>query len=539
MKPINLFSNRFREAAIGFAILQMSDGGIHAGDPVLSIWAAEGYLISSTATVEFGQFFSGPAGVVYGLGLFRDGQIDWQGKSRKSENTDSAGSDLFLTALGRDGQPIWITGPQPGVGSAAAYGGVADDAGLVWITGSFRGTMDLGSGISLQSAPTSGFVAAFGPDGVCHAAGSLGSEGNGLALAPGGGVYFAGHRDEVILADPIAFLGSKAMAARFDEMGRQLWRRDFNGDSDSYGRHAVAGPDGSVDVFGSYSGTLDILGHSITSSGDYDTYLARFDPRGNLVFLKSFGGPGDDGTLDGQRDSHGNLWLTGYFSKSFTFGTLHLTTSADSKTFVAKMDAKGDFSWAVSTSGSGADQGRRLALKPDGGSALVAGVFGDEFQLGGTQLSGQALQNIFLAEIGAQGDFRGATAFGSAGPNEPLGMTLGSDGVLTLAATLGGPIDIDGRTLMPEPPFSTSAILRWTVAVPPSLTLNRPISLSGTDRIGWEVSGSIGRRLSIEQSTDLMHWQKVGEILLKDANQLVEIPKAGPLSGFYRCSYLP
>ncbi len=74
---------------------------------------------------------------------------------------------------------------------------------------------------------------------------------------------------------------------------------------------------GNVYITGYYNGTVDFdpgVGVSnLSSLGSYDIYVQKLDPLGNLLWVKSMGGPLLDRPYDIACSSSGDVYVTGVF----------------------------------------------------------------------------------------------------------------------------------------------------------------------------------------------------------------------------------
>ena len=74
----------------------------------------------------------------------------------------------------------------------------------------------------------------------------------------------------------------------------------------------------NIFVAGSFNGTVDfdpgIAEYNITSAGQQDCYVIKFDPLGNFLWVKTFGGVDFDWVSDMHFDSQANIVLAGYFT---------------------------------------------------------------------------------------------------------------------------------------------------------------------------------------------------------------------------------
>jgi len=118
---------------------------------------------------------------------------------------------------------------------------------------------------------------------------------------------------------------------------------------------AVAiGQDGSAYVTGHFFGGPITFGtNTLTSSGNRDVFLVKYDSGGNVVWSRRAGGAGDDSGSCIAVDSQGNVLLAGVFQGTALFGSLPLLGSSGTlETFIAKSDSNGNFLWANRVAGN-------------------------------------------------------------------------------------------------------------------------------------------------------------------------------------------
>lgn len=194
---------------------------------------------------------------------------------------DGDSFDLFLAKFDRDGTPLWSRGfPAP------AYQGpsdvVADSQGSIWLTGVFKGSVDLGTGPLVQRPSAHGgdfFVAKFGADGQTLLATRFGGDGDdssyGLGLAPDDGVVVVGGfsaeldlgaAGKLTAADGFAYDG---FVLRLGPTGEVRWGKSIGGDANRKVATAAAfDHQGEVLVSGVFAGSLSSLGEpALVSSG--------------------------------------------------------------------------------------------------------------------------------------------------------------------------------------------------------------------------------------------------------------------------------
>ena len=102
--------------------------------------------------------------------------------------------------------------------------------------------------------------------------------------------------------------------------------------------------------------------------------------------LKAGGSSGDDRSNDVAVDSNGDIYVTGAFEQTATFGSTTLTSAGDTDIFVAKMNSTGYWFWAVQAGGSNQDIGEGIALDSSG-NVFVTGTFQNSAQFGTNSLT--------------------------------------------------------------------------------------------------------------------------------------------------------
>ncbi len=156
------------------------------------------------------------------------------------------------------------------------------------------------------------------------------------------------------------------------------WARAGAGSDHAYGKAVAADAQGNCIATGTYKGSLEIGGQTLSTPGEDGVYLAKFDAVGTLLWWHIVAnGPGilvNDITVDGG----GNIAIVGMYQGSVVFipgqlGTT-LTSQGSFDVFVAKYDGDGSPSWARSIGGEGYDYG--ASITHDGYLNLI--VTGDQ-----------------------------------------------------------------------------------------------------------------------------------------------------------------
>lgn len=219
--------------------------------------------------------------------------------------------------------------------------------------------------------------------------------------------------------------------------------------------HAIdTDADGNVYVCGSFKSTVDfdpgVNETNITSAGNYDAFVQKLNADGELIWIKTFGGSQKDAAVDMQLDANGNIYITGYFSKTVDFdpgtGVANSITNGATDIFLQKLDTDGNFEWVKTWGGSSTDEGAALAID-NTGNVYFTGFFKKTVDFdhgaGVSELTANgSFKNIFIQKIDNNGDFIwckgmiGATA-------KPVAITVDNDGNVHSTGYFSGTVDFN------------------------------------------------------------------------------------------------
>ena len=226
--------------------------------------------------------------------------------------------------------------------------------------------------------------------------------------------------------------------------GELLWAKravGSSGEQEGYGISTFS--DDSSVVTGYFQGTTTFGTGTTLVSASRDIFIARYNADGTLAWAKSAGGVDWDEGYGISSFSDGSSVVTGYFSGTATFGTgtTLVSSSADYDIFIARYNADGTLAWAKSAGGTDTDIGLGISTFFDG-SSVVTGVFMGTATFGtGTTLvsSSPNPEDIFIARYNADGTL--AWAKRAADLNdfvESLGISTFPDGTCVVTGRFQG-----------------------------------------------------------------------------------------------------
>jgi hypothetical protein len=233
----------------------------------------------------------------------------------------------------------------------------------------------------------------------------------------------------------------------------------LTGTATDIGRAIAVASDGSVYVAGFYtSPNLTITSstqvvHSVTNSGATGTreaFIAKFDSDGEPVWLRSYGGAGNDYAEALAVDSNDRIYVGGYFEGTATFRATSPavtgTSAGMSDGFVLRLSSAGDLQWATTFGGSGEDEVNDLAVAPDG-SIMVGGSVTGTVSVGtltSTSTWGDTTKfDGLVASFSATGTAMWSVRVGGSEEDHVYQVAVGAQGSVLVAGTVTGSASVE------------------------------------------------------------------------------------------------
>ena len=210
----------------------------------------------------------------------------------------------------------------------------------------------------------------------------------------------------------------------------------------------------NIYVTGYFTGTVDFDPgsgvHELTSAGDTDIFVAKYDVDGNYLWAFRVGGNGADCARAIRVEGDGTVWIAGWFSLVADFdpgaGTAALASFGDTDSFAARYSSDGSYSWAAGWGGSGKDVALDISADSDGNSYITGHFEGTvDFDTGaGTAPStSRGSFDAFVLSLGPGGAYRWHLTLGSVQTDSGMAIQAYANGTFWLSGYFNESVDFD------------------------------------------------------------------------------------------------
>ena len=212
----------------------------------------------------------------------------------------------------------------------------------------------------------------------------------------------------------------------------------------------AADVNGNLYITGWFSGSITFGSTTLTNVGTSDVLVVKLNNSGAWVWAKSFGGTGDakGGGID--TDSAGNVFINGSF-RSMTIGSTVLTSVGLDDLFVMKLDSTGSFIWVNKVGGTGNEYiqptGNNLAVDAAGNSYVVGEAGVDPVTVNGTTLTGSGGADLLIAKFDSSGAAIWGARAGSTLSDQMNGVVIDAQGNAFITGLVRGSTTFGSTTL--------------------------------------------------------------------------------------------
>ena len=269
-------------------------------------------------------------------------------------------SDIVVGKYDPSGNPLWVT--QFGTAQDEGLNAITvDPRGNAYVTGTTLGKLG-----DAQFGGTDAFFAKLDPTGAVSWIRQFGTSGtdagNVIKLDAGGNIYVAGATTGKLGTNK--FGAQDIFLSKFDPDGQMLWTCQWGTSSDDVPNAMAFDAEGSILVAGQTVGKL-----GSAKFGDWDMFLSRVDPAGNVLWSQQYGTSAADVAMSVVVDDESNIYLGGS-----TLGKMGSSQLGQGDAVLMKLSSTGALLWQRQFGTSGWDGIKETLLSPgDPKGVIVSG----------------------------------------------------------------------------------------------------------------------------------------------------------------------
>lgn len=206
------------------------------------------------------------------------------------------------------------------------------------------------------------------------------------------------------------------LIAKYHDNGNLIWAKRYGSGLTEQGAAIEADTSGNIFVSGLFQTSFSMDGFNLTAYGVNNGYLAKLDSSGNVIWAVDWGNSGSSTVVhDIAIDEYGHTYVLGSFKATTIIGNDTLTSQGDSDIYLSKFDSLGNALWSKRYGNTLLDDGNTLKMLENGDLMAVGkcngNVMFDTVQINGINLawickfdtSGQAIWGVHIGgDIGVR-----------------------------------------------------------------------------------------------------------------------------------------
>ncbi len=318
-------------------------------------------------------------------------------------NPSTLDPGFYAIKLKRDGSIRWslqLSANTEGHASSVAV----DGSGNIYLAGSFARELRVGETAVQSAGDRDAFILSLTTEGTLRWMNTLGGAARETALS----LSLSEDANRVAIGgwaeSTFTFLGTRysgrgsardGFVATYDLAGGPLWCKRIGGRGMEHVT-AVAFDRDELAVAGYFTDKIELAADTLSSSGTYDMFLARYDASGNLAWHRKWGSPKRD-YLNAMRIlADGSIALAGNSEDDLALGGTTFPARGDWDTLLWKVGPLGGDQGAHRIGGIGSEWATHLSQD---GPLKVFGVARGDVNLGFGDLPAGASEQAFAITI--------------------------------------------------------------------------------------------------------------------------------------------
>ncbi|MBK9411947.1 MAG: SBBP repeat-containing protein [Bacteroidetes bacterium] len=318
--------------------------------------------------------------------------------------TSNGGNDIFISKYNANGSLVWAKS-FGSTESDKGYSLMTNSNGDVFLTGFYSAHIYFDN-IHLTPAGLGDvYTMKLNSSGVVQwakkGAGSENDKGKGITFDRNGNVYVAG-----FFTDQATFSGNTinnngttgGFLVKYDASGQIVWLKGNCCGTSEYDGIAIDADD-NIYTTGYFTGTVTLGSTTLTSSGNSDILIVKYDPSGNIIWAKKAGGPYEDIANGITVDSINEMfYITGQLDDHGYFDSKYAGAAGNRDVYIAAYDLNGNCQWVKPYGGVNRDIAYGIASDRNG-YICTTGIYTGSATFGSYSLTGNLLSDYYVDKV--------------------------------------------------------------------------------------------------------------------------------------------
>ncbi|MBD2412255.1 hypothetical protein FACHB389_29560 [Nostoc calcicola FACHB-389] len=218
---------------------------------------------------------------------------------------------------------------------------------------------------------------------------------------------------------------SDVFVAKLDSNKNVLWAQKLGGTLTDFGLGISVDEAGNIYATGSFSGTATFGSTTLTSAGNEDGFITKLDSNGNVLWAQKLGSTSSGSGIGITTDAIGNIYATGALNANLDIN--NSTSLSTSDTFIRKLDRNGNILWTKNLGGISPDSGFGITNDKDG-NTYVSGFFSGTATFDNITLTSVGNNDAFITKLDSSGNFLWAKNLGGTSDDSGRGIIVDETG---------------------------------------------------------------------------------------------------------------
>lgn len=282
-----------------------------------------------------------------------------------------------------------------------------------------------------------------------------------LALDAAGNVYVTGYFSTTTDFDPgtgvfnLQSLNAEDIfLAKYRPDGSLVWAKSIGDFRYQAGYSITLDSTGNIYMTGIFFGSLDFDPgpgvSTLSSAGNEDVFICKFNNNGDFIWARKIGGPSNDFSNAVVVDRNGNIYFNGYFDGTSDFdpgtGNFNMTSVGSTDIYICKLSSAGNFIWARQIGGLASEGAYSIGLDAQN-NVYTTGFFWGTVDFdpgpGNFNLTSNGFGDGFILKLNPGGNFVRAGSMGGNGRVRCNNLKFANTDAIYVTGYFDGNTDFD------------------------------------------------------------------------------------------------